>query len=77
MLGVLAEFERAILVDRTMAGLARARAQGKRLGRPSTSDETITRARELRATGMSMDRIARELGIGKSVAQRVCQGWDL
>jgi DNA invertase Pin-like site-specific DNA recombinase len=73
MLGVFAEFERAILVDRTMAGLARARAQGKRLGRPATSDETIARARELRATGMSMDRIARELGIGKSVAQRVCQ----
>ena len=57
-----------------MAGLARARAQGKRLGRPATSDETISRARALRATGMSMDRIARELGIGKSVAQRVCQG---
>lgn len=74
MLGVFAEFERAILVDRTMAGLARARAQGKRLGRPATSDETLTRARELRATGMSMDRIARELGIGKSVAQRACQG---
>lgn len=77
MLGVFAEFERAILVDRTMAGLARARAQGKRLGRPRTSDETLTRARELRATGMSMDRIARELGIGKSVAQRACHlsGW--
>jgi DNA invertase Pin-like site-specific DNA recombinase len=74
MLGVFAEFERAILVDRTMAGLARARAQGKRLGRPATSDDTISRARELRANGMSMDRIARELGIGKSVAQRVCQG---
>ena len=69
-----AAFERAILVDRTMAGLARARAQGKRLGRPATSDETISRARELRATGMSMDGIARALGIGKSVAQRVCQG---
>lgn len=40
MPGVFAEFERAILVDRTMAGLARARAQGKRLGRPATSDET-------------------------------------
>jgi DNA invertase Pin-like site-specific DNA recombinase len=61
-------------MDGTMAGLARARAQGKRLGRPATSDATITHARELRATGMSMDRIARKLGIGKSVAQRVCQG---
>ena len=74
MLGVFAEFERAILVDLTMAGVARACAQGKRLGRPATSDQTISRARELRATGMSMDRIVRELGIGKSVAQRLCQG---
>ena len=74
MLGVFAEFEQAILFDRTMAGLARARAQGKRLRRPATSVQTISRARELRATGMSMDRIARELGIGKSVAQRACQG---
>jgi hypothetical protein len=40
------------------------------------SKETISlaRARELRDTGMSMDRTARELGIGKSVAQRVCPG---
>src|SRR3712207_4268150 len=34
MLGVFAEFERAIIVERTKAGLARARAQGKKLGRP-------------------------------------------
>ena len=73
MLGVFVEFERAILVDQTMVWLARARAQGKRLGHPATSDQTISRARELRATSMSMDRIARELGIGKSLAQRVCQ----
>lgn len=72
MLGVFAEFERAILVDRTKAGLARARAQGKRLGRPSTPDAVAARARALRANGMGMDRIARELGIGKSVVQRVC-----
>jgi DNA invertase Pin-like site-specific DNA recombinase len=74
MLGVFAEFERAILVDRTMAGLARARAYGKGLGRPETPDETLTRARELRATGISMNWIAREFDIGRSVAQRACQG---
>src|SRR5438132_2978915 len=34
MLGVFAEFERAMIVDRVKAGLRRARAQGKRLGRP-------------------------------------------
>ena len=35
MMGVFAEFERSIIQDRIHAGLARARAQGKRLGRPS------------------------------------------
>src|SRR4051794_32185243 len=35
MLGVFAEFERAIIVERVKAGLSRARSQGKRLGRPA------------------------------------------
>jgi DNA invertase Pin-like site-specific DNA recombinase len=35
MIGVFAEFERALIVERTKAGLQRARAQGKALGRPS------------------------------------------
>src|SRR5829696_7883121 len=71
--GVFAEFERSMLIERTRAGLDRARAQGKRLGRPITPDDVTRRVHELRCEGMGMDRIARELGIGKSVAQRVCQ----
>jgi DNA invertase Pin-like site-specific DNA recombinase len=39
MLGVFAEFERAILRERVFAGLARAKAQGKKLGRPQVSAE--------------------------------------
>src|SRR6202040_3291836 len=35
MMGVFAEFERAMIVERVKAGLSRARSQGKRLGRPS------------------------------------------
>jgi len=46
---------------------------GRRLGRPITPDEVTRRVHELRCDGMGMDRIARELGIGKSVAQRICQ----
>jgi DNA invertase Pin-like site-specific DNA recombinase len=34
MLGVFAEFERAMIAERVRAGLARARGEGKRLGRP-------------------------------------------
>jgi DNA invertase Pin-like site-specific DNA recombinase len=73
MAGVFADFERSIIVERTRAGLERARARGKRLGRPITPDHVTTRVLELRRAGMGMDRIARELGIGKSVAQRICQ----
>src|SRR5829696_38950 len=73
MAGVFAEFERSMLIERTRAGLHRARAQGKRLGRPITPDDVTKRIHELRCDGMGMDRIARELGIGKSVTQRICQ----
>lgn len=73
MAGVFAEFERSMLIERTRVGLDRARAQGKRLGRPITPDHVARRVLELRRAGMGMDRIARELDIGKSVAQRICQ----
>jgi DNA invertase Pin-like site-specific DNA recombinase len=73
MAGVFAEFERAMLIERTRAGLDRARAAGTKLGRPSKDGEVTVRVGELRRAGMGMDRIARELGIGKSVAQRICQ----
>jgi len=73
MAGVFAEFERSMLIERTKAGLDRAKAQGKRLGRPSTSPEVIARITDLRQSGMGMDRIARELGVGKSVVLGICR----
>ena len=42
MLGVFAEFERAIIVERIAAGLRRARAKGIRLGRPRIPAECVT-----------------------------------
>lgn len=73
MAGVFAEFERSMLIERTRAGLDRARAKGKRLGRPAAPSCVSDRVQELRKAGHGMDRIARELRIGKSVAQRICQ----
>ena len=58
--GVFAELERSIIQERVKAGLERARAKGKTLGRPRTA-----------ARGMGRGKIARTLGIGVSVAQRV------
>jgi len=76
MSGVFAEFERAMIVERTRAGMARARASGKRIGRPPASDTLVHSIRALRARGMGMDRIAKELRIGKSLSFRVCQAYD-
>jgi DNA invertase Pin-like site-specific DNA recombinase len=71
MCSVFAQFERDITVERIHAGLARARSQGKRLGRPSIDAKVETRIKQLRAKGMGMLRIAAELGIGTGTVQRV------
>lgn len=71
MCGVFAEFERSMIVERVNAGLARARAQGKILGRPRVDVATETNIKRLRASGMGMGRIARQLGVGVSTVQRV------
>jgi DNA invertase Pin-like site-specific DNA recombinase len=74
MLGVFAEFERSIIQERVKAGLARARAKGKTLGRPRIDTETEDRIRELAAQGMGKVRIAKTLGVGVSLTQRVLLG---
>jgi DNA invertase Pin-like site-specific DNA recombinase len=71
MLGVFAEFERAIIQERVRAGLARARAKGTILGRPKVGAATEQRIRELTAQGVGKVKTARTLGVGVSVVQRV------
>lgn len=71
MAGVFAEFERAIIVERVRSGLARARAQGKRLGRPAVSGHVERRIRTLHAQGYGKLKIARELHCGVSTVCRV------
>jgi DNA invertase Pin-like site-specific DNA recombinase len=71
MLGVFAEFERSIIQERVKAGLARARAKGKTLGRPKVGAAVEERIRRLAAQGMGKVRIARTLGVGVSLTQRV------
>ncbi len=69
--GVFAELERSMIQERVRAGLERARAKGKTLGRPRTDPKVEARIRKLARQGMGKGRIARTLGIGVSVAQRV------
>jgi DNA invertase Pin-like site-specific DNA recombinase len=64
-----AEFERGLLIERTLAGLAAARRRGKRLGRPPVF-VPVERARSLMASGMSMRKTAKELGIGFGTLHR-------
>ncbi|HIB83443.1 MAG TPA: recombinase family protein [Chromatiaceae bacterium] len=71
MLGVFSEFERAMIQERVKAGLERAKASGKVLGRPRTSTRVEAAIRKHRKTGMGIRKIASELGIGVSVVQRV------
>ena len=71
MLSVFAEFERAMIQERVNAGLSRARAEGKRLGRPTVGAETEAKVRALRASGMGINKVAKTLGIGVSAVQRI------
>lgn len=71
MMGVFAEFERAMIRDRVNAGLARAREKGKRFGRPPVSQERLAAARELLKGGMGMVKVGKTLGLGTSVVQEL------
>src|SRR4051794_38730177 len=71
MMGVFAEYERAMIRERVNAGLCRARAEGKKLGRPRVSADLERRVRELRATGAGLKLIARKLRVGVGTVQRI------
>ena len=70
MLAVFAAFEREILQERTRAGLAHARENGQRLGRPITAGIHATEVRKLHRTGLSKSEIARRLQIGRTSVRR-------
>jgi DNA invertase Pin-like site-specific DNA recombinase len=71
MLGVFAEFERAIIVERVRSGMARAKAQGKHVGRPPVSEKVEAAVRAARAKGKGIRRIARDVGVGVGTVQRI------
>ncbi len=62
VLGVVADLERNLIVERVRAGLRHARAKGKRLGRPKKSVDA-TEVRSLRAAGESWRTIARKMDV--------------
>jgi len=71
MMGVFAEFERTMIQERVHAGLRRAKANGKVLGRPRTlTPKQAARIRTLRADGMSFRKIAKETRKSLGAVQR-------
>ena len=73
LLSVFAEFERDIMRERVRAGLAHARLQGKRLGRPPTAAGNAGSVRDLFLAGISKSEIARRLGIGRTSIRRLLE----
>jgi DNA invertase Pin-like site-specific DNA recombinase len=71
MMGVFAEFERAMIVERVKAGLARARSQGKRIGRPSIAPAKAAAVCKLLGEGTGIIKTARLAGVGVSAVQRL------
>jgi putative DNA-invertase from lambdoid prophage Rac len=72
VLNAVAEFERDLLVERTQAGLSRAKSEGKTLGRPSslTDDQRREIERQLRA-GVTVSALAREFNTSRQTIMRV------
>jgi putative DNA-invertase from lambdoid prophage Rac len=71
LLAVFAEFERELLQERVRAGLAHARENGKRLGRPPTASLNAKQVRRLFRAGVSKAAIARQLKIGRTSVRRM------
>lgn len=72
VLCAVAEFERDLIIERTQAGLARAKAEGKTLGRkPILSEEKRQEAIDRLAKGHSISQLARDFGTTRQTIMRV------
>ena len=74
MLAAVAEFERDLIVERTLDGLAAARAKGNLGGRkPTVTQDVLDIALARIARGQGVGAIARELKVGRSTLYRALQ----
>jgi putative DNA-invertase from lambdoid prophage Rac len=71
VLNAVAQFERDLLIERTQAGLSRAKAEGKKLGRPAVLNAQQQQAvRDGLAAGQSVASLARQLGASRQTVMR-------
>jgi putative DNA-invertase from lambdoid prophage Rac len=74
VLSAMAEFEKGLLVERTQAGLARAKASGKRLGRPpALRPEDLVNVRDALDSGASLGALAKRYNVSRSAIQRAAK----
>jgi DNA invertase Pin-like site-specific DNA recombinase len=71
MMGVFAEFERSIIQERVRAGLARAKREGKRLGRPPLPKDKEDAIRAALAGGLSIRKTAAQFKVDPSTVQNI------
>jgi DNA invertase Pin-like site-specific DNA recombinase len=78
MMGVFAEFERSIIQERVRAGLARARSEGKRLGRPPITPELEAKIKAALAKSgrPGVRKIAEQFGVNPGTVQRISRPFD-
>ncbi|MGH8379755.1 recombinase family protein [Pseudomonas sp.] len=69
ILGAVAEFERDLLIERTQSGLKRAKAEGKRLGRPEAV-KTTAEVQRLKAQMLSQAEVSQQTGLGIATVKR-------
>lgn len=72
LVAAFAQFEREVMIERTIAGMAAAARRGKHIGRPPARVD-LEHARELRAAKVSEVAIARELGVSRSALRRALE----
>ncbi len=74
VINAVAEFERDLLIERTQAGLSRAKAEGKTLGRPpSLTDDQLKAGERRLEEGATVSALAREFKTSRQTIMRV---WD-
>jgi DNA invertase Pin-like site-specific DNA recombinase len=77
MMGVFAEFERAMIQERVRAGLARAKDAGKRLGRPPLPKEKEDAIRAALAGGLSVRKTAAKFKVNPSTVQNISRPFGI
>jgi DNA invertase Pin-like site-specific DNA recombinase len=71
MLGAIAQFERELIRERMLVGIAKAKAEGKYRGRAPTARMKADKVKQLHAAGVGPSEIARQLSIGRTSVFRI------